>query len=535
MRRATLHWHAYRYLPYERDLARREVQAMFAADPHLIRDGLEVDLNGHDVAILQRLTYFREAVVGGKRITPMQASLEASALGASRMSSLSGMPPVSLKRQSTRYSAHGLHEYKGKFNPQIVRALGNIMGLSQESWVLDPFCGSGTTLLECAHSGWNALGLDLNPLGVLITNAKIQAIRTPAEVLRRSTAEVLEALRVRSKGLTYGAGWTKRAMSTFAGTDWSTRFPDFEYLAAWFPWPVLAQSAVILQEIDHRGKAISQILQIVLSDLLREASLQDPGDLRIRRRKDPKSNYPLIPSFLEAAEARIGRILNAQEAVSLPVGKQIAAITDSRDDIQTLAQRVLEGTPAGFDGVITSPPYATALPYIDTQRLSLCLLGLISASELRSLERELVGSREIGERERQQLVEESTSGGLVLPESILGLLKRMLALADRPENGFRRRNMPALVYKYFADMARALESIHKVARPQSLFALVVGANRTVLSGKTIVIDTPRLVADLAEKHGWRLQERVKLDTYQRFDVHQKNSIRTESLVLLERS
>jgi len=84
-----------------------------------------------------------------------------------------------LRRQSTRYSVHGLHEYKGKFNPQIVRATANLLrlGLDRKAQILDPFCGSGTSLVEAAHMGWDALGTDINPLAILISNAKIQALK----------------------------------------------------------------------------------------------------------------------------------------------------------------------------------------------------------------------------------------------------------------------------------------------------------------------------------------------------------------------
>src|SRR5690606_18912422 len=96
-----------------------------------------------------------------------------------------------INRQSTRYSAHGLHEYKGKFNPQIVRAILNILGIPAGSNVIDPFCGSGTALLECAHLGMYARGTDINPLAVFIANAKLLAVRTPAAALAQGLDSVL--------------------------------------------------------------------------------------------------------------------------------------------------------------------------------------------------------------------------------------------------------------------------------------------------------------------------------------------------------
>ena len=79
-------------------------------------------------------------------------------------------------RQNTRYSTHGIHRYKGKCNPQTSSHLLNITGADTGSRVLEAFCGSGTTLLECAHRGIAATGVDINPLAALISNTKLQAL-----------------------------------------------------------------------------------------------------------------------------------------------------------------------------------------------------------------------------------------------------------------------------------------------------------------------------------------------------------------------
>ena len=126
--------HPYKYFPYELELAKREVKtllpkAVFSETPK----GLQLR-GGFDAATARRLVYFA-GVADGERYAPtMQSQLER----------VNGNGP---NRQSTRYSAHGLHEYKGKFNPQIVRAILNILGIPVGSRVLDPFCGSGTSLL----------------------------------------------------------------------------------------------------------------------------------------------------------------------------------------------------------------------------------------------------------------------------------------------------------------------------------------------------------------------------------------------------
>ena len=71
-----------------------------------------------------------------------------------------------------RYGVHDIHEYRGKFFPQLVRACINISGIKKGAIVLDPFCGSGTSVCEAKISGMRGIGIDLNPLSVLIARVK---------------------------------------------------------------------------------------------------------------------------------------------------------------------------------------------------------------------------------------------------------------------------------------------------------------------------------------------------------------------------
>src|ERR1051326_3361511 len=163
-------WQNYRYFPYERELARREVHAMMGQRPSEDKAGLVVNAHPGWPSLARRTTYFREVLGdGGQKVIPLQAQLEAVTNGSTipSNSNLTALPTRA--RQSTRYSGHGLHEYRGKFNPQVVRAISNILGLKPGDWLFDPFCGSGTALLESLHLEMNAVGIDLNPLAVEIT------------------------------------------------------------------------------------------------------------------------------------------------------------------------------------------------------------------------------------------------------------------------------------------------------------------------------------------------------------------------------
>jgi tRNA G10 N-methylase Trm11 len=75
-------------------------------------------------------------------------------------------------RRDSKYVTHGIHQYKGKFYPQLVKSLFNIAKLKESVKVLDPFCGSGTVMLEAYLNGFEGYGCDLDPLAVELQNQR---------------------------------------------------------------------------------------------------------------------------------------------------------------------------------------------------------------------------------------------------------------------------------------------------------------------------------------------------------------------------
>jgi site-specific DNA-methyltransferase (cytosine-N4-specific) len=516
---ALFEWRSYRYFPYERDFARLEVERLFQSPTREDVAGLRLPTTSFNIAGADRLTYFARAVhSGGHVVVPRQTRLEASAHEDER------------ERQATRYSAHGLHEYKGKFNPQVVRAIGNIMGLRDRATVLDPFCGSGTTLLECAHAGWDAVGIDRNPLATRIANAKLRALRRADGPLQELAAGVVAALHTYGECLV-GEERSPEDLDALLGLGWAHELPSRDYLKGWFPLSVLAQVVAIQRVL--RSKVASArdraVFEVVLSDQLRQASLQEPADLRIRRRKRVAANYPLIAWFVGAVSSRIERVVRARRALGDVTGQQHAELAD----IRTVNWRRVKGVPrSGFDAIITSPPYETALPYIDTQRLSLVLFGDIEGNEVQATERALIGARDVGVTERRQLEAEIIGSTPDVPPSVLDLCRELLEAASRPGNGFRRIARPALVLRYFKSMAAFFLNARRALRSGGRVALVVGTNKTTLGGREYVIDTPSLLIDVGVRAGFTREDAWPMDTYQRYGLHQKNSIDSEMLIVL---
>lgn len=131
-------------------------------------------------------------------------------------------------RSVNQYLTHWIYPYKGKFHPQMIRALLNIMGLGPGDTVLDPFMGSGTTALEAQLLGINCVGVDISPLCVLQSKVKAESI------------EVLDGImslgqRVRDKTGTPFLAAENNALGEFIEAIAEERTRNFYKMAGWSP------------------------------------------------------------------------------------------------------------------------------------------------------------------------------------------------------------------------------------------------------------------------------------------------------------
>ena len=85
---------------------------------------------------------------------------------------------------STGYATHGLFPYRGKFHPQLIKALINIIGIKKGETILDPMCGSGTANIESALMGINSYAIDLSPFCQFMTKVKYNTLSIAIELLK---------------------------------------------------------------------------------------------------------------------------------------------------------------------------------------------------------------------------------------------------------------------------------------------------------------------------------------------------------------
>jgi len=513
--------------PFERALALAELRALAHADPVPVNPQtrepylFSIPAMAQPDALARNLAYW-EAIEAEQIYQTTQVLRERTVNVVRNGVSPEEIPQLLLakgiglpNRRCLRYGTHGIHEYRGKFFPQLVRSLINIAGVPKRGIVADPMCGSGTTAVETVLGDFQSLALDINPLSVLMARVKCSLLAIDPDILV-STYDSIRNQLLRPAGkkterLTYLHSLPPR---------------DQEYLSAWFSEQVLQDLDKVARAIQLLDKGVRDFFWLCLSNIIRSVSWQKDDDLRVRKELRLDSEIDPVREFLE----EVGRSVRVVLAFlhhnrGTSIGSFDIAQGDARD-MATAWSRSKEK----IDAIITSPPYATALPYLDTDRLSLCYLGLLSRPDHRPLDQHMIGNREISERQREVYWKLLVTKKKKLPKSVCALIQKISTLNSQIEVGFRRRNLPALLTKYFIDMRQVFEGMASVLRPGSPAYVVIGNNHTIAGGERVEIETAGLLLDVAVQVGMKPERRIPMEMLVSRDIFKKNAVASEEIL-----
>ena len=245
----------------------------------------------------------------------------------------------------TGYLTHSLHPYPAKYIPQIPNAL--IQELSSVGdTVLDPFCGSGTTLVEALLLKRHAIGVDANPLACLIARAKTTRLNeADVESLRLLAEQVAVLLEQRSS----------ETMPLFPDSNTYgivAKRPDFEGLDFWFDPHVIDELSILKALcLALESQVARQVALTVFSSIIITVSRQDSDTHYVRREKHIKQGET-IQRFLRALESAIGRVV------------ELTDLVEPRFACKVLHANTLDTPEIGLvDLVVCSPPYPNAYSY----------------------------------------------------------------------------------------------------------------------------------------------------------------------------
>lgn len=361
----------------------------------------------------------------------------------------------------TKTHTHGFHTYPAMMIPQVARRLIRMYGRAGDT-LLDPFCGSGTSVVEARLAGLHAYGVDLNPLAVLL--ARVKSTPLPIEPLQEGLSRIYEHY---------------HRLQLLTQVERQKYIPHFFNIDYWFP-PQVQEDLALLREaiFSLQEPVVRDFFLVAFSHTVRECSYTRKGEFKLYRiPSDQRNGYQpdVLKVFLAKSEANI--IGMAQFVAQMRGDSWVKVFQGDMRERQPIPSETV-------DLVVTSPPYGdshTTVAYGQFSRLSLQWLGLPD-EEAKSVDARALGGRRKG-------------GELMCYHSP--------ALESTYQQVFQRDKKRAKqVRAFYDDFALCLVEVTRVCRSGAKACFVVG-NRTV---KGIKIPTDTILIEMAEGFGWRLVE-----------------------------
>jgi len=399
---------------------------------------------------------------------------------------------LSISTKGVTSLTHGFHKYPAKFIPHIPKwAISSYLN-GNKGTILDPFCGSGTTLVEGVLAGHNVVGIDIDPLSTFISKVKITLLNLPE----------LEKI----------ANWFIRNIKNEKRRKFE---PECETIDHWFTKDAINKLSIIRSSINKiperfgnrkTVKDIQDLLMVCFSSIIRRVSNADNESQKTyvshTKIKEPEEVYSV---FFPKLELFIDRITKFTKLANPKVKAEINC-TSSNESLYQKFNR------AKFDLVITSPPYIKAIDYIYNQMVELFWIGdlfdLQTQAKQNQKKEKYIGTKHLSK---------VTFKDYTPYKNILGIKKldkklQSVFVADK-KNGHKHS---FIAFKYFTDMEKHFTEIAKCVVKGTPYIMVVGNS----SISNICFDTADFLMQIAERNGFKTRNmwgyKIK-NRYMRFD------------------
>ena len=408
---------------------------------------------------------------------------------------------------------HEWYRFVLSFPPHLVRDYIHKFDLAPGQTILDPFCGTGTTLVEAKKLGIPSLGLEANAMAHFAAQVKTDWQVDPHQLLAygRTVTRNLDAPRQESR-LRVENG--RMDISLLPG-QLRCLHPEQARLLiknSISPLP-LHKVLTLLDCIDgHEARGMRNHARLALA----KQAVNEISNLRFGPEIGVgklKVDAPVPKLWLEALSQMADDLHKVRDRSAVP---SAALIADARD---------LPGhlSPGSIDAVITSPPYPNEKDYSRTTRLESVLLGFLS-------------NRQDLRKQKQRFIRSNTRGVYKADSDHkwVAHMPRIQALADSIEerrlelgktSGFEKQ-YANVVRLYFGGMARHLSELRGLLRPGAKLAYVVGDQASYFR---IMIRTGQILAEIAEALGYKT---LGIELFRtRFSTATREQLREEVLLL----
>lgn len=367
------------------------------------------------------------------------------------------------------YLTHGIHPYTAKLIPHIARYFLEKYTKKNEM-ILDPFCGSGTTLLEAKLLSRNALGVDINPLATLISEVKCTPLNL--DELKLAISQVKEEIR--------NGNWKI-----------GVNCPNIDY---WFCKKAQNELFKIkygIENIKIKGKfnnTTYKFLLVCFSSIIRKSSYADPRIAKTYKSKRiiQKIENGWVPTPIQYFEDALDRNFKKIKSLSGHINSCDNYVKVFQGDVRETTAILKQNGTKKVDFIITSPPYINAQDYFRSYKLELWWLGLATPEEVKHLNRRAIGTENI-----------SGYNCNSIPKSEIPLLNRIL---NKIWAINKRKSY--IVCNYFENMKSIFGEFYNALKICGHFCLITGCN--TICG--IKIPTYRILTHIAEDNGFKLVE-----------------------------
>ncbi|MDD4178552.1 MAG: DNA methyltransferase [Candidatus Margulisbacteria bacterium] len=367
------------------------------------------------------------------------------------------------KDADTNYSTHNIHRYSSKYIPQIPEQL--ILKLTKENdTVLEPFVGSGTTLLEANKLKRNAIGVDINPVAYLITSVKTTLVKVEVidEHINKFKDNVFPKINVLRRSGEDQAG-------LFPPNDGRAKYrmPNIRNIDKWYQNSVIRELVIIRDYINAEIKDVNMRKYFVcaFSAIVRPVSNAHTGygNLMIDKNKRSINNtyeiyYNQLRKMRDGMLALVGQYSHNH------------SVKIYQEDCRKMDSIKAESV----DLIMTHPPYISAVPYAEYLKLSLLWLKdsfgylfhkrCLSCLDYRVLDSSIVG----GQRNKKDVIE-----------------------------------------RFEESMTEIFSEMYRVLRPSKYCAVVIG--NPVVLGETVKCD--EMFVGIAKTIGFKLETRIRRGKY----------------------
>lgn len=436
-----------------------------------------------------------------------EGALRPVTAGARAQLTLKSPPSISLNKRAhplpsdnrlmeTDRRVHQWYRFVLSFPPHLVRHYIQQFGLGPTSVLLDPFCGTGTTLVEAKKLGVSSAGIEAHPFTAFAASVKVDWSPDPDELLEHARGVAGETKRrLEEQGMADSPLEASSSLRVIRPRRLRGLDPELGSLlltSSISPRPLhkaLLLMDVLREQRDDRYDAHERLA-------FAHALVQSSSNLRFGPEVglgEVKRDAPVVEPWLSEV-SQMSEDLAAFRGGS-PAPSRVYT-GDSRRASELIAAR-------SVDAVFTSPPYPNEKDYTRTTRLESVLLGFITSREdLRAVKRDLVRSNTRGVF-RADDDDAFVASNQTIADVAAAIEARRVELGKT--SGFERL-YPRVAKLYFGGMLRHLANLRGVLKPGARLAYVVGDQASYLR---VMIRTGLLLGDLAQSLGYEL-ERIDL-------------------------